>query len=327
MTIRIVSTQKVSSGQVHEAFTGLASHAESWFCCYRQATSHTSADGRVVVAARPHRPGSNSCWRERACLQSPDARLPDLRDPKIVMIDELGLLLLATATARHAPASCQSYVWLSTDGVVWSDPTPVGDPDYWLWSITVQDRWLVAAGYAFSGAGRETSGAQLWRADIGDLRFACVGPLAQGRAEPNETALHPDGKGLVALVRRRFTDCTATHQRTRNGSALLGTCTHAGGLWTWKDTGVFIGGPTLARIADGSLIAGGRSLSPRPHTALWSVDQARGKLTELVALPSDGIDCGYPGIVAAGAQLYVTHYSTVRGATCVYFSHLTIDPA
>ncbi len=59
------------------------------------------------------------------------------------------------------------------------------------------------------------------------------------------------------------------------------------------------------------------------RTAICAVDVARGRLRELVTLPSGG-DSSYPGLVWHDDRLHVSYYSSHEGHSCVYLAEVDL---
>lgn len=320
MSLRLAALSRIGDRAPHNAFTSLAKYDDMWFCVYREGSGHVSHDGAVrVLSSSVARSATNAVWSESATLTSPDPERPDLRDPKICHLPSGGLAIVAGATVRGDNASCQSFLWTSSDGGVWSDPHPIGDTDVWLWGLTTDDAHVYASGYAFSGAGDENDGVTLWRADGDAGQFTRISSVITGPSHPNETALLATPKSMVALVRRR-------HDAQRLGAPSPGTtvlCTaeYPYDEWRQHDVGFFIGGPALCCLPDGRVIAGGRKMTPESHTTLWQIDFETGHTDELITLPSAG-DSSYPGIVWHDNALWISYYSSHEGKTSVYFAEL-----
>jgi hypothetical protein len=283
----------------HSAFTDLIRFKSRWVCVFREGKGHVSPDGAIRVLTS----SDGKSWEPAALLTS---RTADLRDPKITITPD-GQLQLSAAAALHdrSKHSHQSLVWFSNDGKTWSDPSQVGDPDYWLWRITWHAKTAYGIGYG-CGKVRET---RLYSSADGKKFTRLVSPhFTEGY--PNEHALvfQPDGTSLCLLRRDG-----------KPNTGQLGIARPPYNKWTWKDLGVRIGGPNMVRLPDGQLIAVVRLHDRKVRTAVCAIDADAGKLTELLALPSGG-DTSYAGLVWHDDLLWISYYSSHEGKTSIYLA-------
>ncbi|MER7334356.1 MULTISPECIES: exo-alpha-sialidase [unclassified Micromonospora] len=299
---RVSAVRRIGDAAPHSAFTDLVRHAGGWFCAFREGASHLSADGVIRLLASP----DGRAWRTAAVLARPGS---DLRDPRFVVRPDGRLQLLAAAVTGDAPPQVRTVTWMSADGHRWGEPTPVGEPGVWVWQAT----WHAGAMYAVGYATREPRFVRLYRSGDGVDLQPVVETLFLG-GYPNESGLAFDPDGTATCLLRRDRE-TATAQ--------LGRARPPYREWTWTDLGVRVGGPALRRLPDGRLVAGVRLHDGAVRTAICAVDPRRGRLTELVALPSGG-DCGYPGLVWHDGTLWVSYYSSHEERTSVYLAEVAL---
>jgi hypothetical protein len=295
----IVDVRRIWDAAPHNAFTDLARFQDRWYCVFREGQGHVSPDGALRVITSD----DGQTWTSTALLTSSNA---DLRDPKIVVTPD-GKLMLTGAAALHQPAEFkhQSLTWFSTDGRNWSDPTPIGDPDVWLWRVTWQQDRAYSVGY---GTATERF-TRLYSSHDG-RRFAPLVPALFEEGYPNETSLvfMPDGS-CICLLRRDG----------ESSSAKLGSARPPYTNWTWTDLGVRIGGPHMIRLPNDRLIAAVRLYDDGARTSLAWIDPASAKLTEFLKLPSGG-DTSYAGLVWHDNLLWISYYSSHEGKTSIYLA-------
>ncbi len=292
----------------HNAFTDLIHHQGKWFCVFREGAGHVSPDGALRVLTS----NDGETWTSAALVTMPET---DLRDAKISVTPE-GKLMLCGAGVTQPPKekTHQTYIWLSDDGHTWSAPHPVGDLNYWLWRITWHDGEGYGIGYNTKGDGKEWK-TRLYHTQDGKT-FETLVPELEVKKFPNEAsiAFQPDGTALCVLRR---------DNRGGETDALLGTAKAPYKEWTWKNTGVQIGGPQLLRLNDGTWIVSGRGYPGGAKTKIWKLDPATAQLTELMTLPSGG-DTSYPGLVQKGDTLWVSYYSSHEKQTRIYLAKIPI---
>ncbi|MFI6264866.1 sialidase family protein [Micromonospora sp. NPDC051006] len=301
--VQVTAVRRIGDSAPHNAFTDLVRHEGGWFCAFREGSTHVSGDGVIRVLSSP----DGRSWSSAAVLRRDDT---DLRDPRFVSRPDGRLQLLAAAATGEATKKFRSVAWLSRDGRGWGDPTPVGEPDVWVWRAAWHDGAMYGVGYAT----REPRFVRLYRSGDG-LDLHPVAPTLFAGGYPNESGLVFDPDGTATCLLRRDRE-TATAQ--------LGRARPPYRDWEWTDLGVQVGGPALLRLPDGRLLAGVRLLDDPVRTAICAVDAERGELTELVALPSGG-DTSYPGLVWHDDLLWVSYYSSHEGRTCVYLAEVALS--
>lgn len=162
----------------------------------------------------------------------PTSETSDLRDAKI-SITPGGRLMLIAAGALHDPDAVrhQTYVWFSIDGYQWSDPQPIGEPNFWMWRVV----WHNDVAYGVGCATHKdlSSITRLYRNDDGAHYNTLV-----DKGYSNEVAIvfQPD-ETAWCLMRRDGDDA----------SAQLGTSKSPCDSWSRKDLGVRVGGPQMVR--------------------------------------------------------------------------------
>jgi hypothetical protein len=297
----LVDVRKIWDAAPHNAFTDLIRFRGRWYCAFREGAGHVSPDGALRILES--RDGER--WQPVALVTSQSA---DLRDPKLCVAPG-NRLMLTTAGAVHQPAAAkhQSYVWLSRDGRSWGEPTPIGDPNVWLWRVV----WHNGAAYGVGYSTAEDRFVRLYKSSDGK-RFEPLVERLFEREYPNESAtvFRKDDTALCLLRRDR-----------ESATALLGRARPPYREWEWKDLGVRVGGPQMIETG-GELIAATRLHGP-VRTALSRVDPEAGKLTEFLTLPSGG-DTSYPGLVMHAGLLWVSYYSTHEGKTSIYLARVKL---
>jgi len=296
--------QKIWDGAPHNAFTDLIRYEGRLFCVFREAAVHgVSPDGKIRVL----RSRDGGEWTSVALLESGRG---DLRDPHLSITPQ-GELMLVAAIALNPGAGHrhQTYAFFSRDGAKWSEPVPIGDPDYWLWRVAWHRGKAYAVGYPTNPAG---GAARLYHSEDGRKFRALVAEMPVPDA-PNETAFAwlPDDTMLI-LARRGGGAKTA---------ALL-TARPPYTEWKVEDLGQQLGGPALVRLPNGRLLAAGR-IHPEggTRTALLWLDREGKQFREIVVLPSKG-DSSYPGLVWEKGELLVSYYSSHEGKSSIYFARV-----
>ncbi|WP_437193902.1 exo-alpha-sialidase [Planctomicrobium sp. SH527] len=301
-----VQVRKIWDKGNHNAFTDLIVHNGKWFCVFREGQGHVSPDGALRVLTS----NDGQDWKSAALVTMKDV---DLRDAKISVTPE-GNLMLCGAGATQPPAekSHQTYIWTSKDGSEWSEPTAIGDKNFWIWRIVWNKGDAYGIGY---GTTAENRSVRLYKSTDGKTFKTLVQNMGVG-GYPNETAIHFQEDGTAYCVLR-------LDNGAKDSGALLGTSQAPYTDWKWEDLGVRIGGPEILKLTDGRFVVSGRSYVGGAKTKVWFLDPKQKKLTELVTLPSGG-DTSYPGLVQQGDNLWVSYYSSHEGKTNIYMATIKL---
>ena len=299
----LVEVRKIWDAAPHNAFTDLIRFHDAWYCVFREGQAHVSPDGALRVLTS----GDGRVWTSAALITHPQG---DLRDAKITLTSD-GQLMLSGAAALRQPAEFkhQSFAWFSKDGKIWSEPSKIGDPNFWLWRTTWHGKTAYSIGYETAGG----KSIRLYSSKDGRQFETLVSKLFDD-GSPNETSLlfQPDETALCLLRRDG-----------NHGSSKLGFAKPPYKDWQWKDLGIKIGGPHLIRLPDGRIVAAGRLYDGAVRTSLLWLDPEAGKLTEFLKLPSGG-DTSYPGLVWHEGLLWVSYYSSHEGKTSIYLAKVRV---
>jgi hypothetical protein len=298
--LELIAVRRIWDKARHNAFTDLIRFKDKWYCAFREGDGHVSKNGalRVLVS------DDGEAWDTAVHLTSKTA---DLRDAKLSVSSD-GELMLSGAGALHNPKPVrhQSMAWFSKDGSDWTEAVHLGDPNFWLWSVTWHKGTAYGIGYATLGP--KTN--RLYKSTTG-RQFDTLVKTLHDQKYPNETSLvFTDDDTGYCLLRR-------------GGTGMLGVSKPPYTNWEWKDLGIPIGGPKMIQLKDGRFLCTVRLYSPKPHTALAWVDPEVGKLKVVHRLPSGG-DTSYAGMVIHDGLLWVSYYSSHQGKTSIYLAKLKI---
>jgi hypothetical protein len=306
MNAQLIDLKKIWDRAAHNALTDLVRFQNSWFCVFREGTNHISPDGRIRVLV--------SCdgitWDSIASIEIPGL---DLRDPKITVTPSGSLML--NACAAFSPSSSQrhqSMVWFSPNGIEWSAPANIGDPNFWMWRIT----WHKGISYGIAYSTVEPLRARLYSScDGADFKLVMDDFFVEDF--PNEaTIVFQKDDTALCLLRRDAGKATA----------MLGCAKFPYQQWIWKDMGVRIGGPNMLSLPDGRIVAAVRRYGENPWTSLSWLDPVNGDLKEFLPLPSGG-DTSYAGLSWHESMLWVSYYSSHEQRTSIYLAKVKVPSA
>ncbi|MCE5306316.1 MAG: hypothetical protein LLG20_01615 [Acidobacteriales bacterium] len=311
---RIVDVRRIWDRAPHNAFTDLVRFRNSWYCVFREGAGHASPDGRLRVIASK----DGKRWEPAALLESADG---DLRDAKISVTPDGRLMLMgAVALRQPAPNRHQSLAWFSRDGRNWEAAHKVADPDFWLWRVTWHKGTAYGLGYN-TNRDRNLRILRLYASEDGRAYRALVENLGV-RNSPGESAIRFDGDRAITLLRRDAYGGKPPIPASA-ATALIGFADPPYLKWTWKDTGIRVGGPNFIAVPGSRWVAAVRLHEPTTRTALCWLDPANGTLVELLTLPSKG-DSSYAGLVMHKGLLWVSYYSSHEGKTSIYLAKVRL---
>lgn len=290
----------------HSAFTDLIWWKDRFICVFRVGARHVSEDGAIQMLSSE----DGQLW-ERVIRFT--ASTGDLRDPKLGIGRDNELFVYATSALKDkSKHTHQSVQWNSEDGKNWPVRLEIGEPDSWLWRVARHP-----SGYYGWGYGTNTERfIRLYKSPTGH-RFAPITPkLLADLGYPNETAMIMERDQAWCLLRR--------DGKAPLNTALLGTAKAPFTDWSWRDLGIQIGGPSMLRLPSGQFLATVRLYdAPKVRTALCTLDVEKGKLKELLTLPSSG-DSSYAGMVWHQQKLWISYYSSHEGKSSIYLAEVDI---
>ncbi|MEC7226068.1 MAG: exo-alpha-sialidase [Candidatus Latescibacterota bacterium] len=300
--MELLDVRKIWDEAPHNAFTDLVHFGGRFFCVFREGEGHVSPDGALRVIASFD--GVN--WASAALITSDHS---DLRDAKITVMPE-NQLMLCGAEALHdrSVQTHQSLAWFSDDGARWSERVEIGDPDIWLWRATWHRGMAYGMGY---GCGQDNRRLRFYHSEDG-RQFRALGDYFAGGDYANETSIVFVGDTAHCLLRRDGEGATA----------MIGTAEPPYSHWSWKDLGVYLGGPHMLLLPDGRLIGAVRirfGADDQRRTVLGIIDPQVGSFREVLALPSGG-DTSYAGMVLHDDRLWVSYYSSHEEKTSIYLA-------
>jgi hypothetical protein len=311
---RVIQSRLIWDAGPHNAFTDLIRWKNAWYCSFREGNEHASYDGKVRILSS----ADGEKWTTAGEFVQAGH---DLRDPKLCVLPD-GRLLVGVGMRRQDADNplkwhTTSRVYITSDGKDWESHS-IGDPQVWMWRYVTHGKYVYSFGYRQrpKGMGGETF-LNFYRSENGK-DWEKITQTDAGGGYVNEAAFvfQPDDRCVVLL-------------RREGGNSRLGLARPPYKEWTWTDLDDRYNGPSLIRLPDGRLLAGGRT-KPRGEssakTALaWlSVDPP--SLQPLLTLPSQH-ETGYPGLCEHDGKLWASYYSSESGKCAIYFAQVELTAA
>jgi hypothetical protein len=210
----------------------------------------------------------------------------------------------------------QSHVAFSGDaGKTWSKLQPILPPNEWLWRVTWHKGRAYGAAYTYFSK-KDGEALRLYSTADG-VKYDLIAKL-DPRGYADEASIHflPDDTAVMLVRRERD-----------NKHAFIGTSKPPYKDWTWKDSGIELGGPDFIVLSDGRMFAGGRRKLVRDKMgnstilARMTLEQA----TPVLDFPGTN-DGGYPGFVFHDGFLWMSYYSDPDDAekANIYFAKIDV---
>lgn len=303
--------KKIGNKGPHSAFTDLCEFNASLFCCYREAKNHISSDGSIRIISTDF---------SGNLISSLKIFLPttDLRDPKLSIMPNGNLMLIAYARLINADNQTQStrnLCWVSKTGKSWSSPSEFANKGWWLWRL----KWHEGLAYGFA-YNKKANAINLYKGDPQRSfhlhQESALSLVKHNKGYPNESDLIFNNNSAFAIVRRD----------ADSYSAQLGVSSFPYKKWLWTDLKIYIGGPAMLFIADNLALVAGRIIQGKKLvTGLLLLDLESAHLRLLTVLPSSG-DNSYPGLVLKNNSLYISYYSSHEDQkSSVYLTEINIS--
>jgi hypothetical protein len=217
-----------SAGNEQHFFTDLIRVNGSFVCAFREAESHVSEDGVLVIVRSAT---GQSDWQRVATISCPPPNT-DLRDPKLSITPSNELMLTASTTDRSKglESTVRSYVWASADsGCSWSEAVgPIAPAGEWAWRTMWQDgvayTFARCEAHQHTDFSKEKTFFQMYRSVDGGKEWSPHGPrqfegtYANGQPFSIRTLCSPLGL-VVALL-----------AGSSHGSSVVASCVSAAAI-------------------------------------------------------------------------------------------------
>lgn len=299
-----VNTRRIWGDGAHCAFTDLVFFDGRWLCCFRESDSHALG---ILGIIRVIESQDGEDWHSVHVFSDSGF---DLRDPHFSRPSDDRLMINFTGRTQvdgryEDVLSFASF--LSADNA-WDAPVAMESDGYWIWQI----RWHEGVAYTWARKIIEGLPYRFLRSKDG-IHWEKLVQLDGG----NETSITFLADGRLLAFRRR-------------ADAEIGISSFPYLDWQWHSQQQFVGGPNLLVLSSGEVIAGCRLHRPgvpqeeRSYFVINVVDVE--KLTfQPVMEFAGGQDCGYPGLVENGGEIWVSHYAGSKTQSAIYLSRVPIS--
>lgn len=295
--VKPLEVRQIYSNGKHNAFTALRRFNGDLFLAFRAGDAHNSATGDVLVL----RSKDGKDWTQ---VYKFDAGKDD-RDPQMVIKDQRLYLYCPVMNGKDMAT------WLVTtgDGLKWSDPVTVYEPQFILWKPCVHDGVFYAAAHkkdeTSGGKGREVHFVK----STEGVKWEKVSTIRAGNWESETTLYFDDKHHATAFLRQKYGKPQAQVLESDPPYA----------EWKSRDAGVPHFSGHSVHTFKGVTYLLSRSMAPDKTYGSMIYTFADGKLTSYCALPAGG-DCAYAEAVEDGPNMLVSYYSTHERTTNIYLA-------
>lgn len=317
---KAISVKEIWDKAGYQMCTDLIRFQDRFLCSFREGDEHIpSMNGKARIIAS----ADGEKWESLALIAENGL---DLRDPKLSITPD-GRLMLLLAASRYAGEELpkkqrkllggQSHVAFSSDaGKTWSRLAPVVATNEWLWRITWHKDRAYGAAYAYFSK-KDGPELRLYTTRDG-IKYDLITKLDPG-GHANESSIHFLTDDTMVMLSRRESD---------NRHAYIGASKPPYKEWTWKDSGIELGGPEFIILPDGRMFAGGRRKLIRDKLGNSTIlaHMSLNKLTPVLDFPGTN-DGGYAGLVFHDGFLWMTYYSDPGGGKAnIFLAKIDLGP-
>lgn len=294
----------------HNAFTDLIYHNGTFYCSFREGSSHvpgTNGTGRIIKS------NDGKKWENFASIKKDGI---DLRDQKISIMPDGRILCLMGGSVYDVSVKpskllgMHPHVSFSNGSADFSLPERASvEPrdNSWIWRLT----WYKGTGYGIN----YNNGKIVLVKTIDGKNYQKVTNL-EIDGQPNESTIQFDDSGKMYVMVRREQD---------DQLGVLATSTYPYMQWQFSKMDLPLGGPYFLFSPDKKkLIVGTRLYLPQGHKTGILVTDLSGKTIKTLELESGG-DCSYPGMVIKDKKLWVSYYSSHKGKSNIYFTQIPLN--
>jgi hypothetical protein len=295
--VKPIEVRKVFANGKHNAFTAMRRFKGDLWLAFRSGDAHNSATADVLVL----RSKDGRDWQPAFTLDATkDDRYPQF------LVTEKRLFLYSPGMNG---AALDTWLVYTDDGLTWSAPRKVFEPQFILWKPCVHQGVFYAAAHKKddSGGGKARE-VRLVKSTDG-IQWDTVSTIRAGNWESETTLFFGPGDHATAFLRQKYGSPQAQILESdppyANWTARAADVTHFSG----HSIHTFRGVTYLLTRTMGEKREAGASI----YTF------AGGKLTRYCDLPAGG-DCAYLEAVEDGPNMLVSYYSTHEGATNIYLA-------
>lgn len=317
-TARLVKAEVVWSSEKHVVATDLVRFNDAWIMvCCENSTAYQQEGVLRLITSKQTLP-----WESLAIVESP-TKGKLLRQPRLSVQPDGHLMLTAVGIVANPQSTqplsqfggtIQTLTWSSIDGRNWSHARPVGNAGFIQGKCASHDKTV----YSYT-RGFICGNAQTIKIESGVDQQSMKEIYTKTLAEffPNEASLTFTSDQGVCLMSR-------VGERGKFQTGLLGIAKQPFLSWQWKETSAPVSFPNLIRIADDHVLVVGGLLDKQARTSVSRLNLETGELTELLAIPTNGLPT-QTGVATYGGRVWVSFHSDVQGKKSAHLAEVIVE--
>lgn len=298
----IEANREIWSEDQYSAFTSLEYYEGYFYCAFRIAHSHCDKNGNDNGCIRVIRSKDGKKWLKYAVIEEPGF---DLRDPQLSVTPNNQLMLLVqkvqyssgTAIQRSSCVCCiQSKSTTLTLIPISIDNTTSNN---WLWNVT----WIGGIAHGFTYV---PDFSYVYSND--GIHYTLEERQSLLQNQPTESDIDVTDGIFFCVVRQK-------------GKSSFGK--QIEGKWEWTVLPYSIACPQLLQYDGKTYLAARFYEDKKSYVGIAEISPHTGKLSNVIKL-AEGLDCGYPGIVCRGNNLYVSYYNGDGVNSSIYLAKIKL---
>lgn len=303
---KIVEKKIVYDDGKHNAFTDLILYNGTYYLAFRNGSSHSSYDGRILILKSKDGIDWNLAWDINTTT--------DDRDPKFfIWKDKLFLIFPTRWLGTHPHERMPMVSWL--DGKKWTKPIKCYEVGWTPWRPRVIGGNLLASFYFYHPSKLEFWESALMRSYDG-IHWEKVSTIYFGDGA-NETDIFSFKEGIIAIIRREGYGIGRWSTIVAEGKIPFNE-------WKYHDLGIAIHAPCIFKIRDELFICGRHFMMEKrmEEIKIWRL-AGKGKIESILSL-GYGEDVGYCGAYVRGNEVLISYYIGNPLKASIYIALLEI---
>lgn len=299
-----IDIHKITDSKDHQAFTSITYFKGVFYLTFREAHSHLSPNGKIVLLKSLD--GINY-FKDR------DIRLGnniDYRDPKLINIKDSVLILSYFSVEKNKNSTTKENIFRkSIDGLNWSDPIKMDVENYWLWSPRYINGNLYSIGYKQNSIKDLPNLLALFKINLEDQKFEIVKEFKFSNGYASEAdIIEIEGEKVLIVLRRDYS----------NGLYSIFDLNHLQMDITWTNFNYPVESPHLFKF-NNRIFLTGRIGSDKKTSIL---QYKKSKFEFVTDLPQIMGDNGYPSIASKDEFIYMSYYNSPNNQTDIYLAKI-----
>ena len=281
----IIRQTTIVQDWMHNGFTDLQFHWDSYWVAYRKGRSHASLDGEVTISVSMDR----TRFREAARIKVKG----DNRDPKLILANNDKMALtIPSWQGGYAPENLKQFISFSEDGFNWNKSERILEDGQWLWRVREHEGVYYGSVHDIYGMSEKTRTLRLMTSsDLLNWEHLCVVGDPDMCLGENDIHFFDDGEAWMVMRSEKKPGYSffASAQAPYTNWEITPLDTHIHACIILEDNGrLFVSGRKKPSLEGNDIFPSVMSLG------VWEL--TKGKVKPVLHIPAMG-DCSYPGFI------------------------------